>query len=143
MNRKPFDQALFDKNDEKGRKAVKELYKALGYKVADHPDPFWIDLLIKQNGTITAVEVDHKAGWKEDIFPFKSVIVNERKRKFLEAGCLHAVVNNPCSTILVARSQMILLSPLTENKNKYVAQGELVYNVPIDKWTEYRKGRDY
>ena len=141
--RKQFSQKLHDENDKIGRRAVKDLYKALGYSVADNSDIYGIDLFIKKDNRIIAVEVDHKAGWIEPYFVFQSVIVTDRKTKFLEAGCLHAVVNKPCEIILVARSEMILLSQKKENRNKYVPKGEMVYYVPIDKWTEYKKGKDY
>jgi len=131
---KRFDKQLFDEHDEIGRKAVK---RALGKIVAleDNPDIYGIDLVGRWKGNNIKVEVDHKAGWVGSEFPFDTVVVTGRKEKFMqEDWTFHAVVNRNCTALLFASMKDIKQAPTKNLPNKYMPNGERVFDVPFEKF---------
>jgi hypothetical protein len=87
MERKPFDQVLHDENDAIAKEAVRSFLEAVwGYPVTEGGQ-YDVDLLIYEEDTICGyVEVERRHNWDKQHFPFDTLHIPERKRKFFHTG---------------------------------------------------------
>ena len=134
---KKFDKSLYQENDKKGKefavKVLKQLYPE--HRIIEGSQ-FGVDLKVfdKDNNLVKNVEVEVRNNWKTDFdFPFDTVNIPERKRKFFDGNCLYVSVNKNCNRCLIIEDKIILKSPVVENPNKYVASNEYFFKVPIEK----------
>lgn len=129
---KRFSQELYDQYDKFGRTRVIMFYKTLDIDLVDNPDPYGVDLVAYDDGEkIGYVEVEVRASWKSNDFPFDTLHVPERKKKLL-ANDLHTVlvaVNCYGTHAFICDYRIVLTSPLEESPNKYIAKGERFYKV--------------
>lgn len=136
MNKR-FDPQLWAENDEKARTAVKNLFKDSEYRILDNKAKRGVDLLgYKNNELAFHVETEIKQAWKDKEFPYKTVQIPERKRKYAVLGTkptYFVMFNKDQTSYLVIRDADLLASPVVEVPNRYVYQGEKFFQVPIEK----------
>lgn len=129
---KRFDQNLYEQYDQFGRNRVVMYYAKLGIELKDNPDKYGVDLIAYDDGEkIGYVEVEVRASWKSDQFPFDSLHVPERKKKLL-TNDLHTVlvsVNCYGTRAFICDYRTVLASPLLESPNMYISKGERFYKV--------------
>ena len=142
--RKPFSKQAYARNDASGKKAVLRFLKNQGLEAWENPDLYGIDLIV--NGTSHAgkvfdnmqIEVERRAIWNGDTFPYDTVHIPERKTKFLKKGpMLYAVVNKFYNKVIFCPDSIIRQYSPMEVPNKAVSHNEFFYNVPIRYWTLY------
>ena len=136
MITKKFDQQLFQENDEKGKNIVKSFFLRMGIEAIDHPNPYVVDLILQREGELIGyAEVEVRKNWSRDEFPYDTLNVPARKAKYLknELPTYFFSINYPLTRMFVATDDVVLSSPLKENPNKYVAKGELFYDVALDR----------
>jgi hypothetical protein len=115
--------------------------KALGIKFWDamdcgcieNEDPFGIDLIVERNGKTFGCEVEIRQKWHGTDFPFDSLYLPLRKKKFAKDKSVLMVINNSQTHATYVRAEDVLNSPVVENKNERVPSGEKFYCVPLDK----------
>lgn len=134
MTRKAFDRDLFNKNDEEARENTIQYLEWYGYNVVPHPNPYAQDLVAtdRRNGKRFLVECEIKRLWKCESFPFDSVQLPERKRKFFDEKTLFFIWNDYGSTAITFWSDKISHLEPVEVKNKYVSEGELFFQIPLE-----------
>lgn len=135
--RKRFDKKLFDKTDKPAKEAIKRLFKGFkGWSVKDNENRYGVDLLVFKDGVhVCNIETEMKLVWKGDDFPYDSLHIPERKKRYkdLEVPTLFVVFNSDCSNFLVIFGYDLYNAKLVEVPNKYVFRGEKFYNVNIKK----------
>lgn len=130
MERKEFSRELFNTNDRVARDITKSFYqKTFGESLADNPDVYGADLIYNNK----LVECEIKIVWKEDVFPYESIQIPERKSKIFvnDRFSEFVMINNKLSVLLVLKKENILTSPMVEVPNKYISKGEFFFQVPI------------
>ena len=135
MSYKPFDQKLFDENDLRARKVVKDFLEKYGYKVYNGTK-YGIDLVVCKDDKIKFyAEVEVKRCWLKDTFPYPDVNVPYRKKKFFESNCkqVYILLNNYLTSFLVIKSDVILKSKVESRSNWYSPDGEKFFVVPYNK----------
>ncbi len=130
---KAFNVSLFNEYDVSGRHVViKFLSQWWKCQIEENPDEFGVDLLIKRDNTIVGyVEVEVRPIWNQNNFPFTTINIPYRKKKFftLDLPTYYCILNKSLDKYLFITSDEIVNSPVTENKNKYVSTDEYFYNV--------------
>jgi hypothetical protein len=119
--RKPFDKKMFDATDNPAREVIREYIGRSGLFVRDNPDTYGPDLIVyKGFKPLSFVEVEVKLVWKpeQNVFPWDTIQLPERKLKFLNLG-------------LLIHDHVVAKSPIEEVKNKYVKGGELFCRIDI------------
>ena len=140
---KPFSQSLHDKYDKLGRFAVKWLFSSDIIEYVDNPDVYGVDLLgynVYTEDICRHVEVEVKASWEEGPFPYKSVNIPFRKKKFFTEPtevwfCMVRADGN--ALIAIDSTDLLWNAEIVEVKNKYNKRGEPFYRVPIENFTTY------
>lgn len=138
---KPFSKSLHAKNDPKSRKLVKAFFAEWDIVLIDHPNKYDIDL-ITEDGKVR-VEVERRINWKTGLkFPFNTVHILERKKKFFETGNTHYCIVSDDYKFMGFISGAIIKEYmddkyLIENPNRFVKKGEYAYDIPVEKFEFY------
>ena len=82
MKHKRFDLDMFDLTDSPAREATKQYLSRKGYTAIDNPDKYCADLIIED---LCYIECECKLVWKGSRFPWPSVHLPQRKKKFAKA----------------------------------------------------------
>jgi hypothetical protein len=91
---KPFDQSLYDADDNAKELVITWLH-TYGYSMEVNPDQYGIDLVgFDNSGKPITVEVEVKHHWTGPVFPFPTVHVSARKRKFIQPGMYLVMVSH-------------------------------------------------
>lgn len=138
--RKHFDKALYDQNDKIAKAAAKDVLFYHGYtNVEESVKKTDVDLRVldKDGNLLFYVEVERKAVWHTDDFPYDNVQFPERKTKYalLDKPTYYMMFSGNMKKFLVVRSKDLLTSPIEMVRNKYVSYGEMFYQVPLDRVT--------
>jgi len=132
---KRFDQQLFDDNDSVAKRTVTEyLLCTEDAIVENYPDPYHVDLLVTGGlGNKRAIECEVKRVWSGADFPWDSVQLPERKRKYLDCGypVEYWLLNNELSYAIVIPGDALLRHEPVEVSNRYVRKGERFYQIPL------------
>lgn len=132
---KPFDSTLYADNDG-AKHLIIDLLNSNGWNAQVNPDQYGIDLLATKGPKTIALEVEVKHHWKGQQFPFATVQIPARKQKFAQlAESWFVVVNADRTFALMASGQSLLTSKLVIVPNKYVAEGEHFFQVPLSDFT--------
>ncbi len=138
---KKFDSNLYLENDRKGKEfAIKVLNKLYPNKKIVEGSKFGVDILIKNENeeVIKTAEVEIRNNWNTDNnFPFDTVNIPERKKKFFNGLCTYFSINKNCTRCLMIEDKDILTSPLVENPNKYVSSNEMFFQIPVEKFKDF------
>jgi hypothetical protein len=136
MVNKKFDQALHDEFDELGRDMSKQFYKRYGVDLKDNPDQYGVDLIAyRDDKKVGYVEVEVRTFWRGSKFPFPTLNVPERKRKLLELDLPVSLLSWSSNGDygFMCNADVILNSMVIERPNKYMAEKEYFFAVPVDK----------
>ena len=139
---KKFSKGNYDANDASGKEAVTRFLEKQGLSVQENPNKYGIDLIA--DGTTSngkefnnvPVEVERRNIWNKN-FPFSTVHVPERKKKFLKDYMLYAVVNSNYDRVMFCTSDIIKQFKPIEIPIKSIAKDEYFYNVPLKHWKVY------
>ena len=139
---KAFSRSLYNQHDHAGKQFVaKVLRKKHGKDLEIMGDSgFGVDLKLYKNGEkIGTAEVEVRNNWRDNNpFPFDTVNIPYRKKKFFTDGsCVYFSVNKNLTRCLIITEKVILESPIKENHNKYVANGEKFFKVPVEKCEDF------
>lgn len=132
---KPFSPELHAENDGPAKDAVMAFIKRAWNLEPREAGKYDCDLDVYERGALIAhVEVEKRSHWTGD-FPFATVNVPTRKRKFflLDLPTLLFSVKADFTQALYTRGDIILDSPIVDNPNRYL-KDEKFYSVPIRYW---------
>ena len=139
--RKQFSEALHGKHDKPARTRTMEYMQIKGYEIWENPNTYGQDLIAEGSKGKFYVECEVKTVWDTDKFPFDTVQLPERKRKFFASPTLFFIWNKPLTSAILFKSEDIKDLTPVEVSNKYIASGELFYQIPLDKTGIIRMGR--
>jgi len=135
---KPFSKSLFQGNDPKSRRIVKDYLAKQDIVVEDNPNKFGVDLVSK-DGTLH-VEVEHRLVWTEEEFPYEEINIPERKAKFFIDNCVaYFILSAGYKHIGMISGKtlrpFLVDYNLKESSNKYMRSSEYFYKVPKSAFT--------
>ena len=132
---KKFDPQLHAENDGPAKDAVMAFIKRAWNLEPREAGKYDCDLDVYEKGALIAhVEVEKRSHWTGD-FPFATVNVPTRKRKFflLDLPTLLFSVKADLTQALYTRGDIILDSPIVDNPNRYLKE-EKFFSVPLRYW---------
>ena len=135
LSNKPFDPQLHAENDGPAKDAVMAFIKRAWNLEPREAGQYDCDLDVYEKGALIAhIEVEKRSHWTGD-FPFSTVNVPTRKRKFflLDLPTLLFSVKADLTQALYTRGDIILDSPIVDNPNRYLKE-EKFFSVPIRYW---------
>ena len=115
---KPFDPELYEADDNAKYEVITWL-KQLGYPAIVNPDPYGIDLIAELPERTVGWEVEIKHGWKSRRFPFPTIHIADRKRKFAQENNYFLMLNDPRSELLAITSQTVINAPTVTKSTIY------------------------
>lgn len=133
---KRFDLELYRQNDVPARDAVLSYLISRGSYVVYNPDQYGPDLILYSGyRPISYVEVEIKRVWRADQeqFPWSTVQLPARKKKFA-TGKMHCdfwILREDLKCALVISDVLLVDERLAMVPNRYVAEGEFFYQIPI------------
>lgn len=130
--RKKFDKELFAAFDLQAREKTKEYLVSLGYEVKDNPNKYAQDLIASKDGKQFFAECEVKLVWKDEEFPYETIQLPERKKKFFTSRTLFFIWNKKLDNAIYFWSDHIKDLTPVEVPNKYVYKGEYFYQIPLD-----------
>jgi len=128
---KAFDRDLFDKYDEPAREATRSFITSKGWAVKDHSDIYSHDLLATKDGDTLLVECEVKVGWRRDPFPFDTVQLPARKRKFFHPNAVFFIWRCDLGNAIYFWARDIDHLGTVHVPNKYMASKEEFFQVPL------------
>lgn len=133
-NNKKFDPELHKKADEPAKTVTKYYCGRFGYDAEDNPNIYGVDLIVPD---VCYIEVERRFMWKSDKFPFASLHIPHRKRKFFnqDMPVLVFTWNYPLTKFIRLHEDVIKNSRVIEKSTEAMPEGEHFYEVDI------RKGR--
>lgn len=137
--RKAFDKSLYQKYDALAREATREHLESKGYEVQEHPNKYAQDLIAEKDLEINCVECEVKLVWKGEEFPYDSVQLPERKKKFFKEPTLFYIWNKQLTHAATFWSHDVACLEPVEVRNKYISRGELFYQIPLELVTFIKK----
>lgn len=142
--RKQFDNKLYDKYDKLARIAfTKWVDKRKGIlgdimEVVDHPyGQYGVDLAVRwSDGTIILFDVEVRPIWKRGEFPFDTIHLPERKKKFTKYNypVFFIAFRQDYEAFVIINGDS--LGELVHVPNKFVGEGEYFFDVDINKCTQ-------
>lgn len=129
--RKEFSQNLFNQYDMDARRATKAFISKQGWDVNDHPDIYSHDLLATKDGITLFVECEVKAVWKSGEFPFDTVQLPERKKKFFHPNAVFFLWRKDLGDAIYVWARDIEHLDTIEVPNKYVHSKERFFQIPV------------
>lgn len=130
--RKQFSPELFEKYDSVARSATKEFIEGQGWDVVEHPDKYAQDLIATKDGMEVLVECEVKTLWKGGAFPFGTIQLPERKKKFFHPNAVFFIWSQDMSDAIYFWAKDIdHLDPVPVS-NKYIESGERFFQIPIE-----------
>lgn len=139
--RKKFDQKLHDEYDLDARWMLMYYFQSIGAEVEEDPLGEWglgdkgIDLrVVLKDGRVIYIDVEVRPGWRRGDFPFDTIHVPERKRKFLSDSLdvYFISLRKDLAVALAVAGNKLCDEMLTEVSNKYIESGEYFYDVPVE-----------
>ena len=127
---KPFDQALYDADDN-AKHLIVEWFNRHGWTMQVNPDEYGIDLIgfdaLLRPATI---EVEVKHHWTTPTFPFKTVHVSARKRKFIDPGSYLVMLNHDRTHALTYSFADFTVAKLIRKDTIYTTD-EMFFELPV------------
>ena len=129
--RKKFDKDLYDTYDSIAKEAAKDALQKKGYTVCDNTDKYAQDLVAEKEGEMFLVETEVKNVWKGPEFPYDTVQLPERKKKFFKERTLFFIWNAELTHAIVFWSDDVKHLEPVEVPNKYRYKGEYFFQIPV------------
>lgn len=126
--RKPFDPELYDADDNAKQIVIAWLVQ-LGYQARVNPDQYGIDVLATRGDREIGFEVEVKHAWTGPRFPFATVHIADRKRKFAKPGNHFLMLNDERTRLLAISATSINDAP-TVTKTTIYTMGEGFIEIP-------------
>lgn len=126
-----FSPEAFNRADALARETTTKYLEGKGYSVHPHPNMYAQDLVAVKDGKTFLVECEQKSLWKGRRFPFQSVQLPERKKKFFAEKTLFFIWNNEWDSAMVFWSHHIKDLEPVEVPNRRIAKGEYFYQIPL------------
>jgi len=99
-----------------------------------------VDLLVHYGvrSSFTA-DVERRANWKSGPFPFRTVNVPFRKKKFIDRAGLfyYFVVRDDLKFLLILDGKVIEGAPVIKSENRYTEEPDEFYSVPLSEISRY------
>ena len=130
--RKAFSQSLHGKYDDIARQVTMHYMERKGYKMRENPNIYAQDLIAHNGDNSFYVECEVKTVWKGDEFPFDTVQLPERKKKFFNKSTLFFIWNNDMTRAATFKSDDIKDLTPVEVSNKFLSSGEKFYQIPLE-----------
>lgn len=138
---KPFDQALYDKDDAAKNFVIDFFTKRYGFLVYVNPDQYGIDLIVENERGTFELEVEVKHNWKGKRFPFPTIHFAARKIKFAEnPEHVHFITLNDDWTYGILIDGETFASSRVITKNTIYTKNEKFVEVPVSKGTLLKLG---
>jgi hypothetical protein len=139
---KKFSNTLFREHDSKARDKAIEFFANNGLVAKPNTNDFGVDLLIEDEtgATLYFAEVEVKNNWQSGEFPFSTLNIPERKGKYAtmyKNRMFWLVFNKDVTKMLLVTTEAMRHAKLVEVGNKFIADGELFYQVPVEKCELY------
>lgn len=131
--RKKFDKDLYDIYDSVAKEAARDALQKKGYTVCDNIDKYAQDLVAEKDGKMFLVETEVKNVWKGPEFPYDTVQLPERKKKFFKERTLFFIWNAELTHAIVFWSDDVKDLEPVEVPNKYRYKGEYFFQIPVGK----------
>ena len=129
---KPFDLALYDADDN-AKDLVIQWLKGYGYNMLVNADKYGIDLVgFNNKSEPIKVEVEVKHHWTGPAFPFPTVHVSARKRKFFAPDSYLVMVNHDRTHCLTLNYEALSWGRLITKPTIYTTDEQFV-EVTVDK----------
>ena len=129
--RKRFDRKLYEECDQRARQCTTQYLENAGYEVEPHPDRYAQDLIATKEGESHMVECEMKLVWEGEAFPYPTVQLPERKKKFFNLPTQFFIWNFAGSHAVSFWSHEVQKLEPVEVPNKYVFSGEMFYQIPL------------
>lgn len=142
---KNFDQKLFNKFDRPAKEQAIEFLAYYEYEAIENPDCYGPDLIVFKNGDLIGyAECEVRTVWKNKEFPFESLSLPFRKKKFLtqasaeEIKIIFLVFNSDFSAIAKVKGQAVSDSPVVERSNRLGPENEKFFDIPLSQVDFYQ-----
>lgn len=131
---KPFSEELHTSFDIPGREAVVRYLRRQGWVVFEDPyGQYSVDLVAYKRGIGRYfIDVEVRPGWEHGKFPFDTIHLPERKKKFLD--CPDVVfwsLRKDLKKALIIPGEVVSQYKLVHQGNKYIKSGEYFYDIPV------------
>jgi hypothetical protein len=115
-----FSPALYKKYDATGKGALTEYLVAFGMEVTEHPfGQYGIDLqAVTPDGEIIYLDAEVRNNWKTGKFPYSTIHIPERKRKFAKDNCFFVSIRKDLKSFIFISGSC--LAQTVESSNKYM-----------------------
>lgn len=133
---KKFSTEVYQANDTKGVHRVLSYLGEAGLFALRNDDTYGVDIHVF-TGFKPAyhIEVEIKQAWKSGPgFPFPTVNLPERKRKFAELAkpVEFWILSKDLEWAIIVPDFAVTEDKLAEVKNKYITSGEKFFQIPVD-----------
>ncbi len=132
--KKKFSQELFNENDVACRNAAEGVKQELGIdKLEDNPNVYGVDLIGSLDGEfVSYVEVERKLVWEGKDFPYQTVNLPGRKKKFVDLilPTQFVIFNKDYSYAIIIHRDVVAASP-TKFISTIYSQGEKFFDIPL------------
>lgn len=129
---KPFDINLYNADDN-AKELVIQWLQGYGYNMEVNSDQYGIDLVgFNNEGKPITVEVEVKHHWTGPHFPFPTVHVSARKRKFFSPDSYLVMVNHERTHCLTLNYEALSWGRLITKPTIYTTDEQFV-EVTVDK----------
>jgi hypothetical protein len=130
---KPFDQDLFDADDNAKHQAI-EYLETQGLIMRVNPDPYGIDLIGELDGQPRSYEIEVKRSWSGDHFQFHTVHIAARKIKFAKPEARFLMFNLERTHAFLITGDDVARSPIITKSTKYTEAEDFI-SVPLSRVT--------
>jgi hypothetical protein len=130
---KPFDQDLFDADDNAKHQAI-EYLETQGLIMRVNPDPYGIDLIGELDGEARSYEIEVKRSWSGDQFQFHTVHIAARKIKFAKPEARFLMFNLERTHAFLITGDDVARSPVITKSTKYTEAEDFI-SVPLSRVT--------
>ena len=134
-NTKPFSQHLYNQFDHPAKNLISNYLQSVGWDVSDE-ETFGPDLVATKGNRKCYHEVEIKLGWKGE-WPenWRTIQIPARKARLLHGvkKLTFWVISNDKTQAWAMSSKVVVGSIQTIVKNYYVEDGELFFQIPIEK----------
>lgn len=138
-SKKVFTREDYNEHDKPSKVEAKLFWESNGHKVdLDEKDSFTFDLKVEKENQWLEVEVEHKTVWKEKEWPINFDTVDVPYRKHANTSDIYMLFNNNYDGMCITEMDNIHNAP-TSRKDTTYTEGEIFFNVPLDKFTFFKK----
>lgn len=132
---KKHSDELYKANDSLARDTVLSYLRGHGHFAMNNSDQFGPDIVLYGGlKPLSYIEVEIKQAWQGGKFPFPTIQLPERKGKYLRLGLPIEfwILAAGLEAAVIIPDYVITKDMLVEVPNRYIPEGELFFQVPVD-----------